>query len=67
MLSTTAIENKETIIAGDLNSNYLLPRDHADIKFSFSSNGFKQVINEPTRTTKNSKTLIEIRRLPQTG
>ena len=60
MLSTITIENKESIITGDLNCDYLLPRDHADIKFSFSSNGFKQVINEPKRTTQNSKTLIDV-------
>ena len=60
ILSTANSENKECILTGDLNCNYLLARDHADIKDIFTANGFKQVITDATRTTNISKTLIDV-------
>ena len=47
MLSTSVNQNKETIIAGDLNCNYLVANDHKDIKDIIKINGLKQVIKTP--------------------
>ena len=60
MISTTIVENKETIISGDLNCDYLVPRDHIEIKDIIKINGFKQLITKPTRITNTSRTLIDI-------
>ena len=53
-------KNKETIIVGDLNCNYLVKSAQKEIKDALSLNGFKQVINMPTRTTATSRTLVDI-------
>lgn len=60
MLEVGVNENKETIIAGDLNCNYLIKNDQREIKDALRLNGFKQVIDRPTRITATSKTLIDI-------
>ncbi len=60
MLEVGVNENKETIIAGDLNCNYLIKNDQKEIKDAINLNGFKQLIDQPTRTTSTSKTLIDI-------
>ena len=44
-------ENKETIVSGDLNCDFLKKSDCDNIKETMQINGFKQVINEPTRVT----------------
>ena len=49
MLSTSVNQNKETIIASDLNCNYLVANDHKDIKDIIKINGLKQVIKTPSR------------------
>ena len=53
-------ENKETIMAGDLNCNYIVTKDHKEIKDTIKFNGMKQVITSPTRITLTSRTLIDI-------
>ena len=53
-------ENKEAILCGDLNCNYLFPSDHKPIKDIISLNGFKQIIDQPTRITQSTETLINI-------
>ena len=53
-------ENKETIITGDLNCDYLKSSDHPVLKDIIKLNGFKQIISSPTRTTIKSQTLIDI-------
>lgn len=53
-------ENKESIIMGDLNVNYLIDNDHQEIKDIFKDNGFMQIIENPTRVTHTSATLIDI-------
>ena len=58
IITTATGEGKECLITGDLNSNYLKSNDHVDIKDIFTTNGFKQIIKEPTRITSISKTLI---------
>ena len=53
-------ENKELILAGDLNCDYLLPNDHKNIKATLRLNALKQLIKQPTRITNCSKTLIDV-------
>ena len=63
MITTAMAENKETIIEGDMNCNYLDQLNHKAIKNTLKLNGFKQVINEATRTTIKTiktSTLIDV-------
>ena len=61
MLSTVSSEDKECILTGDINCNYLVPSDHKEIKSILASYGLKQLITTPTsRITRESKTLIDI-------
>ena len=60
IIESTVSENKEVILCGDLNCNYLVPSDHKPIKDIISLNGFKQIIDQPTRITQSSETLIGI-------
>ena len=55
-----ARENKETIIIGDANSNYLDKKCDKPFKNLLSLNGFIQLIDSPTRTTPHSQTLIDV-------
>ena len=45
MIESTVCENKEAILCGDMNCNYLVPSDHKPIKDIISLNGFKQIID----------------------
>ena len=58
ILSSVNSENKETIIAGDLNCNYCVPNDQFEIKDTIKSYGLHQLIKSETRITKQSQTLI---------
>ena len=60
MLSTCLIENKEAIILGDSNCDYLNRLNNKEIKDVLLGHGFKQVITMPTRITRESSTLIDI-------
>ena len=60
MIETATCENKEILLAGDLNCNYLVPNYHKEIKDIIRINGLKQLIELPTRITKRTKTLIDI-------
>ena len=60
MITTAMAKNKETIIAGDMNCNYLDQFNHKAIKNTLKLNGFKQVINEATRMTIKTSTLIDV-------
>ena len=60
VISISTNENKESLIIGDINCDYLVPNDHKEIKDIFKFNGFKQVIKDPTRITTSSRTLIDI-------
>ena len=62
-LSKCDIENKELIIVGDLNCdvNKPLPNSHTQrLKILCSLYQLKQLINEPTRVTSTSATLIDL-------
>ena len=57
---TSICENKETILLGDMNADYLQQSKDKNIKRIISTNDLKQVIEKPTRVTKDSSTLIDI-------
>ena len=54
------LENKETIIIGDINCNYLDNNHEKPFKDLLSLNGFIQKIERPTRITSHSQTLIDV-------
>ena len=53
-------ENKECILTGDMNCNFLVNSDHKDLKSILVSFGLKQLITTPTRFTPESETLIDV-------
>ena len=59
-IKNASSENKETLIIGDLKINYLLKNSHARLKESIALRRMHQIISEATRTTKDTKTLIDI-------
>ena len=60
VLTTTAIEHKETLLLGDINCGFLKRSDHKTIKEILKLNCLKQVLKCPNRITNNTKTLIDI-------
>ena len=60
MLSTISAENKECILSGDINCNFLVSSDHKEMKSILTYFGLKQLIISPTRITRESKTLIDV-------
>lgn len=60
MLSTLSAENRECVLLGDMNCNYLVNSDHKELKSILVSFGLKQLVKSPTRITKESKTLIDV-------
>ena len=60
MVSSVSTENKECILTGDINCNYLVSSDHKEIKSILAYFGLKQLITSPTRITRESKTLIDV-------
>ena len=53
-------EKRESIIMGDMNVNYLKENDHEVIKDIFTDNGFKQILNTPTRVTDQTFSLTDL-------
>lgn len=53
-------ENKELLILGDFNCNYLDKKHCTDLKEQLKLNGLIQVITEATRTTGTSQSLIDL-------
>ena len=60
MLSTATAENKEVIVLGDVNVNYLVKEDNKDFKEILALLGLKQLIKDATRICETTKTLIDI-------
>ena len=60
MLELVSTENKEILMLGDLNCNYLVNSDHKEIKHIISASDLKQLIKSPTRITNQSSTLIDV-------
>ena len=51
MLITVSAENKEVILMGDINCNFLKKSNDADIKSVIDVNGLEQMVKDPTRIT----------------
>ena len=60
MLESVNIEGKEAVLLGDLNCDYLKERHNRSLKNILMGQGFSQKITEPTRVTKESKSLIDV-------
>lgn len=60
ILSIVLAENKEVLILGDLNCNFLEPNAQKQVKQIFDMFGLTQVIQRATRVTKDSKSLIDL-------
>ena len=60
MLTTVFSENKECILTGDINCNYLEKSDQKVLKSILVSYGLKQLLGAPTRITKETKILIDV-------
>ena len=52
--------DKETILMGDINCDYLKDNYHREIKNLLVSHGYKQLIEKATRITETSETLIDV-------
>ena len=50
-------EEKETIMLGDMNCNFLQRNANRDLKSILRGHGLKQLVNKPTRISKESSTL----------
>ena len=53
-------EDKEKIILGDINCDYLKADVNGKLKRIINSHGFKQLVSSPTRITDQSRTLTDI-------
>ena len=60
MLSVVNCENKGVILSGYLDCNYLIANYHKQIKGTIKINGLKQIIDKPTRISKDLRTIIDI-------
>ena len=60
ILGLVSIENKEILVLGDLNCNYLINSEHKEIKHIITASGLKQLITSPMRITNQSSTLIDV-------
>lgn len=60
MISLAIEDNKEIIVLGDLNVNYLNKDDNKEFKQLLTLLGFKQVIKSATRVCDTTETLIDI-------
>ena len=60
MLSMGSCKSKETILLGDLNADYLRKSKYKEVKRIIRENGLEQIIKEPTRVTKDTKTLMDV-------
>ena len=60
MLERINCEEKETLLLGDMNCDFLKKTSNNPLKHVLSSQGFVQNVKDPTRVTKDSKTLIDV-------
>ena len=60
VLNKLSYEDKETILMGDINCDYLKDNYHREIKNLFVSYGFKQLIEKATRITETNEMLIDV-------
>ena len=59
VLNKLLYEDKETILMGDINCDYLKDNNHREIKNFFVSYGYKQLIEKETCIIETSETLID--------
>ena len=59
MLSKVSEKSQETILMGDLNVNFL-KQDNKEFKAILNIFGFEQMVDEPTRISESTETLIDI-------
>ena len=61
LISTSELEEKESILIGDLNCGFLFESNNntRNLKRMLFSYGFSLLIKEPTRTTSDTKTIID--------
>ena len=61
LISSTDLEGKESILMGDLNCDLLRESNNntKNLRRLLFTYGFSQFIKEPTRTTSNSRTIID--------
>ena len=59
-LTSLSVLQKEVIILGDFNTDYLKRNIGRELKDMLTLFGFKQLIKEPTRITEETSTLIDI-------
>ena len=60
MLAYCSSENKEAILLGDFNVNYLNNGQDKEIKDAFRLYGFKQIMKKATRVSNDSSSLIDL-------
>ena len=60
MLQTVSFEGNEAVLLGDMNCDFLKESDYRSLKNVLMGQGFSQKISEPTRVTKESKSLIDV-------
>ena len=61
MIERASTEGKEVVLMGDMNCNWLSPNRLTDgLNLITEENNLKQLISVPTRTTRNSQTLIDL-------
>ena len=60
VMSVSTAEDKEMILAGDLNCSYMKSSHNMSLKNIIDECNLKQMISSPTRVTKNTQTLIDI-------
>ena len=60
MITCIDTENKKSIIIGDTNSDFIKPTNYtAHLKRIIKNHGLTQLIEDPTRTTNSTATLID--------
>ena len=60
MLLTASSENKEMILTGDFNVNYMREKENIELKSIFTSFQLKQIIKTATRVSDRSESLIDL-------
>ena len=64
MLNVVNDQSMETILIGDFNINYLKKDDHQCLKQIFCVQSLKQIVNKPTRVSKDSSTVCPRKNRP---
>lgn len=60
ILEKVCCENKEAMLFGDFNCDYIKERNNRPLKSIISRTGFSQMVTSPTRITKETASLIDL-------